>query len=90
MAVKFDPTISLSDLAMALSLMAAVGASYYSLDKRVAVLEEKATVSLSRSAEQQAEQKDAIHEIRSDIKDVQRSLNDITRAMSLPANRRAP
>ena len=82
MAVKFDPTITLGHVLTFASMVAAVMASYALLDKRVGVLEERSNAALAQAADRQIEQKESLHEIKADIKDLQRSVNEISRAVA--------
>jgi hypothetical protein len=84
----FDPTINLGHVLTALAMLATGFATYSSLDKRVVVLEERAAASVLQSQEQRVEQRDAAREMKADIKEVQRSLNDINRALNVPSARR--
>lgn len=82
MAVKFDPTISLGHVLTFASMVAAVMASYALLDKRVGVLEERSNAAIAQATDRQVEQKESLREIKSDIKDLQRSVNEISRAVA--------
>lgn len=82
MAVKFDPTINLGHVLTFASMVAAVMASYALLDKRVGVLEERSNAAIAQATDRQVEQKESLREIKSDIKDLQRSVNEISRAVS--------
>ncbi len=82
MAVKFDPTINLGHILTFASMVAAVMASYALLDKRVGVLEERSNAAIVQATDRQIEQKESLREIKSDIKDLQRSVNEISRAVA--------
>ena len=82
MAVKFDPTINLGHVLTFASMVVAVMASYALLDKRVGVLEERSSAAIAQATDRQVEQKESLREIKSDIKDLQRSVNEISRAVS--------
>lgn len=82
MAVKFDPTINLGHVLTFASMVAAVMASYALLDKRVGVLEERSNAAIAQATDRQVEQKESLREIKSDIKDLQRSVNEISRAVA--------
>lgn len=82
MAVKFDPTINLGHVLTFVSMVAAVMASYAILDKRVGVLEERSNAAIAQASDRQIEQKESLREIKSDIKDLQRSVNEISRAVA--------
>lgn len=82
MAVKFDPTINLGHVLTFVSMVAAVMASYAILDKRVGVLEERSNSAIAQASDRQIEQKESLREIKSDIKDLQRSVNEISRAVA--------
>lgn len=80
--LHFDPTVSLSDILVALTMLTAGFFAYSNLDKRVAVNEASAALIAQQASSQQAEQKTAINEVRADVKDVQRSINEISRALA--------
>lgn len=82
MAVKFDPTINLGHVLTFASMVAAVMASYALLDKRVGLLEERSNAAIAQASDRQVEQKESLREIKSDIKDLQRSVNEISRAVA--------
>ena len=82
MAVKFDPTINLGHVLTFASMVAAVMASYALLDKRVGLLEERSNAAIAQATDRQVEQKESLREIKSDIKDLQRSVNEISRAVA--------
>lgn len=82
MAVKFDPTVNLGHVLTFASMVAAVMASYALLDKRVGVLEERSNTAIAQATDRQVEQKESLREIKSDIKDLQRSVNEISRAVA--------
>ena len=80
--VKFDPTINLGHLLTFIAMVIGVMSSYSLLDKRVGVLEERSNTAIAQAADKQAEQKESLREIKSDIKDLQRSVNEISRAVA--------
>ena len=80
--LNFDPTINAGHILTFISMVVAVGVSYSLLDKRVGVLEERSNTAIIQAADKQAEQKESLREIKSDIKDLQRSVNEISRAVA--------
>lgn len=82
MAVKFDPTVNLGHVLTFASMVAALMASYALLDKRVGLLEERSNTAIAQATDRQVEQKESLREIKSDIKDLQRSVNEISRAVA--------
>lgn len=80
--IKFDPTVNLGHILTFASMVAAVMASYSLLDKRIGVLEERSNTAIVQAADRQGEQKESLKEIKGDIKELQRSVNDISRAMA--------
>lgn len=80
--LNFDPTINAGHILTFIAMVVGVMTSYSLLDKRIGVLEEKASASLLQNTERQQEQKESLREIKSDIKDLQRSINEISRAVS--------
>lgn len=80
--LNFDPTINAGHILTFISMVVAVMVSYSLLDKRVGVLEERSRDAIIQAADKQAEQKESLREIKSDIKDLQRSVNEISRAVA--------
>ena len=80
--LTFDPTINAGHILTFISMVVAVMVSYSLLDKRVGVLEERSRDAIIQAADKQAEQKESLREIKSDIKDLQRSVNEISRAVA--------
>ncbi len=79
---SLDRSINITTVISVL-MLAGTGAGVYStIDKRIAVLEANAISATTRSTEQQIEQKESIKEIKIDIKDIQRSLNEISRSIA--------
>jgi peptidoglycan hydrolase CwlO-like protein len=65
-----------------IAMVIGVMSSYSLMDKRVGVLEERSNTAIAQAADKQAEQKESLREIKSDIKDLQRSVNEISRAVA--------
>ena len=80
--LNFDPTINAGHILTFIGMVVAVMVSYSLLDKRVGVLEERSNAAIIQAADKQAEQKESLREIKSDIKDLQRSVNEISRAVA--------
>ena len=80
--LNFDPTINAGHILTFISMVIAVIISYSLLDKRVGVLEERSNTAIIQAADKQAKQKESLREIKSDIKDLQRSVNEISRAVA--------
>lgn len=81
--LTFDPTINAGHILTFISMAVAVMVSYSLLDKRVGVLEERSNTAIAQAADRQSEQKESLREIKSDIKDLQRSVNEISRAVTV-------
>lgn len=77
--LTFDPSINAGHVLTFVGFMVAGFSAYSTLDSRLVRLEEKAAASDMRAREQQEGVKEALSEIRADVKEVQRSLNDVNR-----------
>jgi hypothetical protein len=88
MAIKYDPTINLGHILTFVGFVATGAGAYSLLEKRVAILEEKAILSLQSTQEQRVEQKEANRELRNDMKDVQRTVNEMSRSLTGRADRK--
>lgn len=80
--VKFDPTINLGHILTFAAMVIGVMSSYSLLDKRVGVLEERSNQAMTQAADKVAEQKESLKEIKTDVKDLQRSVNEISRLLA--------
>jgi hypothetical protein len=90
MAIKFDPTIKYGDLLTFGAMVVTVTISFSILDKRISVLEERSRADSVVAVSQQSEQKETLKEIRSDIRDLQKSVNEVSRAVASRPNVRIP
>lgn len=77
--LTFDPTINLGHVLTFLGFIAAGAGAYSTLNQRLTILEERTAAAEARGREQQLDMKGALQEIRADVKEVQRSLNDVNR-----------
>jgi hypothetical protein len=80
--LTFDPTINAGHILTFISMAVAVMVSYSLLDKRVGVLEERSNAAIIQASDKAIEQKESLREIKADIKDLQRSVNEISRAVA--------
>jgi FtsZ-binding cell division protein ZapB len=80
--ITFDPTINLGHILTFVAMVISVMSAYSLLDKRIGVLEEKAVATVAQQADSRTEQKEALKEIKNDVKDLQRSVNEIGRALA--------
>lgn len=83
--VQFDPTINLGHILTFLGFLIAGAGAYSNLDKRVTVVEVEKKAAIEHSIEKDSQVKQSIAELRNDIKDVQRSVNDINRTLAIIA-----
>lgn len=88
MSIKYDPTVNLGHILTFIGFMVTGAGAYSLLEKRVAILEEKALTAVQVSTEQRAEQKEANREIRTDLKDIQRTVNELRAQRSGTLDRR--
>jgi len=79
--INFDPTINLGHVLTFIAMVVSVMTAYGLLDKRISVLEEKSNAARMQAVERQSEQKDTLREIKDDIKDLQKSINEISRVV---------
>lgn len=80
--VSFDPTINLGHVLTFVGFLVTGFSAYSTLDKRVSLIESQTTVVMDRSREQDTRLKETLAEIKLDVKDLQRSVNDINRNLS--------
>lgn len=77
--VHFDPTVNLGHVLTFVGFIVMGFSAYSALDKRVTVIESHTAQAAERTREQDARFKETLGEIRSDVKDLQRSVNDVNR-----------
>lgn len=82
--VAFDPTINLGHVLTFVGFLITGFSAYSALDKRVTLVEQQAAVVVEHSREQDGRVKETLREIRSDLKDLQRSVNDVSRTLTVP------
>lgn len=80
--VSFDPTINLGHVLTFVGFLVTGFSAYSALDKRVTIIESQAAAVVERSREQDSRLKDTLSEIKADVKDLQRSVNDVNRNLS--------
>lgn len=80
--VSFDPTINLGHVLTFVGFLVTGFSAYSTLDKRVSLIESQTTVVMDRSREQDTRLKETLAEIKLDVKDLQRSMNDVNRNLS--------
>ncbi|AKJ28851.1 hypothetical protein [Caldimonas brevitalea] len=78
----FDPTVNLGHVLTFVGFIATGFLAYSTLDKRLAVQEQKSVAQELRQHEQELRVKESLNEIKGDVKEVQRSLNDLNRNLS--------
>lgn len=79
----FDPTINLGHVLTFIGFMLAGFAAYGNLDKRLTIAEVQNTAAIERTSEQDKRIKESLQELRADVKDVQRAVNDINRTLAM-------
>lgn len=82
--LAFDPTINLGHVLTFVGFLAAGFSAYSTLDKRMTLVEQHAAVVVERSREQDGRFKEGLLEIKSDLKYLQRSVNDVNRTLATP------
>ena len=82
--VHFDPTINLGHILTFAGFMIAGFGAWGNIDKRLTLTEVQATAVLERTTEQDKRTNEALRELKTDVKDVQRALNDINRTLATP------
>lgn len=72
----FDPTINLSTIIGAGALLVSGALAYATLDKRISVLETQTVATVNLAAERAGDTKESLKEIKADIKELTRSLEE--------------
>jgi uncharacterized protein YycO len=80
--VAFDPTINLGHVLTFVGFLITGFSAYSALDKRVTLIESQSATVVERTREQDVRLKDTLAEIKGDVKELQRSVNDVNRNLS--------
>lgn len=80
---NFDPTINLGHILTFAGFMVVGFGAFGNLDKRLTVTEVQNTSAVERSNDQDKRIKESLQELKTDIKDVQRAVNDINRTLAM-------
>ncbi len=80
--VSFDPTINLGHVLTFVGFIVSGFTAYNALDKRVTVIESQTAAIVERTRDQDVRLKDTLTEIKGDVKELQRSVNDAVRTLS--------
>lgn len=78
--LNFDPTINLGHILTFVGFICAGFGAYWTLDKRVSLLEERAIQIEVRLRENNASVKDSLQEIKDDVKDMRRAVESVSGA----------
>lgn len=71
---RFDPTINLGHILTFLGFITTGIGAYWTLDKRLSVLEERAMLITSSQREQAATVKESVQEIKQDVRDMRKAI----------------
>ncbi|MBN9411347.1 MAG: TMF family protein [Burkholderiales bacterium] len=80
--VSFDPTINLGHVLTFVGFMVAGFSAYSTLDKRQSVYEQQMTFVVENARAQEMRLNAALGELKTDMKELQRSVNDLSRNTS--------
>ncbi len=78
--VAFDPTINLGHVLTFVGFMVAGFSAYSTLDKRVTLIESQMLTSSMHVRDQDSRIKETLSDIRTDVKDLQRTVNFMSRS----------
>jgi len=80
--VQFDPTINLGHILTFVGFMLAGFGAWGNIDKRLTLTEVQSVAVVERTADQDKRMNEALRELKADVKDVQRAVNDINRTLA--------
>lgn len=83
--IRYDPTVNLGHILTFVGFMLAGFGAYGNIDKRITLTEANATAAVDRTNEQDKRMSEALKELKTDVKDVQRAVNDINRTLAIVA-----
>jgi hypothetical protein len=79
--IRYDPTVNLGHILSFVGFMVAGFTAYGAIEKRVVILEEKQVATGQLAAERVSEQKETLKEIRTDMKEMARGIQDLDRTV---------
>ena len=88
--VVFDPTINLGHVLTFMGFMVAGFSAYSTLDKRVTLIESQQVTSSVHIRDQDSRLKETLSDIRADVKDLQRTVNFVSRTVSSTSSQGNP
>ena len=88
--VVFDPTINLGHVLTFMGFMVAGFSAYSTLDKRVTLIESQLVTSSVHIRDQDSRLKETLSDIRADVKDLQRTVNFVSRTVSSTSSQGNP
>jgi len=80
--VKFDPTVNLGHLLTLSACIVAGVSGFTSLEKRITLIEAKANQLEQSNASTEARMRETLTEIRLDVKDARRAIDDVSRTLN--------
>jgi hypothetical protein len=80
--ITFDPTVNAGHILTFVGFLVSGFVAYTTLDKRVAVVETRASITDQRASEQEARTNANLLEIKRDVKETNTTLNQIAREIS--------
>ena len=88
--VVFDPTINLGHVLTFMGFMVAGFSAYGTLDKRITLIESQQVTSSVHLRDQDSRLKETLSDIRADVKDLQRTVNFVSRTVSSTSSQGNP
>ena len=80
--VNFDPTINLGHILTVLVMLATGFTAYNNLDKRLSMQEQMTVQVTATRVEKDQAFKETLTEVKGDVKELRRSIDDLTRAVN--------
>lgn len=79
--INFDPTINLGHIITFCGFLIAGSGAYYTLDKRVSILEDRAVQIETKLRENNLTVKESLQEIKGDVKDMRQAVENVSNAI---------
>lgn len=79
--INFDPTINLGHIITLVCFISAGSGAYWTLDKRVSILEERSVQIEAKLRENNASVKESLNEIKTDVKDMRKAVESVSGAL---------
>lgn len=80
--INFDPTINLGHILTAIAFLSSGFVAYNNLDKRISLQEQSTVAAQIQRNEKDAAFKETLTDMKSDVRELGRAINDLTKSIN--------